>query len=261
MSNDNIIFPKYITIFCNDGENNKYLSRMGPTDLRLSKENIDEYCYFEVVEQIKNTNKIKIKVYTTGFGVYTHDNEYVDSSDDYKYQNTRNRNEFEIIRLERDGDNIFAIKSSNGNYVSRWGDAIRAAKKHIDKYCKFKIEEPYINKKIIDVKYESPKTIPEKEIKKSITCFEPRNENYNDEIITTFEETHTEKEISTWNSISGYELSMEIGKKAGLPLIGEIEIKFGAKYNQTNELGGSKEKEKSFKVTTPIKIPPRKKLQ
>lgn len=139
---DITLFPKYITIY-DKNHSKKYASRNGPEEIKFTKDEIDQYCYLNVYEQIDGTNKIKLKL-DNGNYVYTHSNQYIHSGG--------NASVFELIKLENEGENIYAIKSSNGNFVAVYDKNgmhnLKADRNSIDRYCKFKIEEPIIKKEI-----------------------------------------------------------------------------------------------------------------
>lgn len=258
MSSDIVIFPKYITIQAiNHTEN--YASRNGPTDIRFSKNNIDRYCYFEIIEQIEKTNKLKFKLDNGNF-VYTHGNEYVHSSGDYNV--VKNNDIFEFIRLENKGSNIFAIKSSNGKFVTIYDISgehkLKATKTSIDKYCEFKIEEPIIKKEIINVKYDLNKAVIN-QTSPEIAGRQTVNNNSNNDATSKIGYRYMKSETGTWNNSFGIEItrSMEFG--AGVPFIADTKFSIQISTSYTHEWGGSKTIEKEIYGDLSVIIPPRKK--
>lgn len=296
MTSDIVIFPKFITIK-DINHSKKYASRIGPFGVEFAKDDLDEYCYFEVIEQINGTNKIKLKLdngnivhlfksnddnkkYLTKNTVFKNlgntipmttridVNNYIHSSKDYDLY--KDNDIFEFIKLENDGSNIFAIKSvNNNNFVSVWDTKfpyddevkhmLKPDKKSIDKYCKFKIEEPYIKKEIINIKYYLDKANTKESTPEIAAKKYAENYNHDKDLVITLGYSYKKSETGTWNNSAGVELTSEITFSAGIPFIVSNELKLGLTASYTREWGSSKTTEKEINGNLQVSIPPRRK--
>jgi hypothetical protein len=256
---DITIFPKYITIQAINHTQN-YASRNGPTDVRFSKSNIDRYCYFEIIEQIKETNKLRFKI-DNGNYVYTHGNDYVHSSNDYNY--VKDKNTFELIKLENKGDNIYAIKSTNGNFVTIYDidgeHKLKAVKTSIDKYCEFKIEEPIIKKEIININYDINNAVIKQTSPEIAARQYVENNSHDSSTISRLGYSYKKSETGTWNNTVGVELTLGMEFSAGIPFVADSTFKIEISSSYTHEWGGSKTIEKEINGQLEVSIPPRKK--
>lgn len=260
MTSDITIFPKYITIFDKNHSKN-YASRNGPDEVKFTKGEIDKYCYFEIYEQIEGTNKIKIKLDNDNY-VFTHDNEYIHSSNDYNY--VKGKDIFEFIKIEINGEdeNTFAIKSTNGNFVAVYDKNgkhnLKADRGSIDKYCKFKIEEPIIKKEIINVKYDINKAV----INQTSPEFAGRQyvENSSDSSsLSKIGYRYMKSETGTWNNTFGIDITRGMEFSAGVPFVADVKLNIQISTSYSHEWGGSKTIEKEINGSLEVNIPKRKK--
>lgn len=238
---DITLFPKYITIY-DKNHSKKYASRNGPEEIKFTKDEIDQYCYLNVFEQINGTNKIKLKL-DNGNYVYTHSNQYIHSGG--------NASVFELIKLENEGENIYAIKSSNGNFVAVYDKNgmhnLKADRNSIDRYCKFKIEEPIIKKEIINIKYDISKAVIKQTSPEIAARQNVENNSYDSNTISRIGYSYKKSETGTWNNTVGVELTVGMS----------FEVQISTSYS--HEWGGSKTIEKEINGQLEVSIPPRKK--
>lgn len=255
MSSDITIFPKYITIY-DKNHSSKYASRDGPDGVKFTKNEIDQYCYLNVYEQIDKTNKIKLKL-DNGNYVFTHSNQYIHSG------GINNVTDFELIKLENEGDNIYAIKSTNGNFVSVYDKSgmhhLRADRNSIDKYCRFKIEEPIIKKEIINIKYDISKAVIKQTSPEISARQNVENNSYDSNTISRIGYVYKKSETGTWNNTVGVELTIGMSFEAGIPFIASANFEIQISTSYSHEWGGSKSIEKEINGQLEVSIPPRKK--
>lgn len=250
---DITLFPKYITIY-DKNHSKKYASRNGPEEIKFTKDEIDQYCYLNVFEQINGTNKIKLKL-DNGNYVYTHSNQYIHSGG--------NASVFELIKLENEGENIYAIKSSNGNFVAVYDKNgmhnLKADRNSIDRYCKFKIEEPIIKKEIINIKYDISKAVIKQTSPEIAARQNVENNSYDSNTISRIGYSYKKSETGTWNNTVGVELTVGMSFEAGVPFIASANFEVQISTSYSHEWGGSKTIEKEINGQLEVSIPPRKK--
>lgn len=252
---DITILPKYITIY-DKNHSGKYASRNGPDEIKFTKDEIDQYCYLNVYEQISGTNKIKLKL-DNGNYVFTHSNQYIHSG------GIKDVTIFELIKLENEGEDIFAIKSSNGNFVAVYDKNgkhnLKADRNSIDKYCKFKIGEPIIKKEIIDVKYDITKAVIKQTSPEIAARQYVENNSYDSSTISRIGYVYKKSETGTWNNTVGVEITIGMSFEAGVPFIASANFEIQISTSYSHEWGGSKSIEKEINGQLEISIPPRKK--
>lgn len=250
---DITLFPKYITIY-DKNHSKKFASRNGPEEIKFTKDEIDQYCYLNVYEQINGTNKIKLKL-DNGNYVYTHSNQYIHSGG--------NASVFELIKLENEGENIYAIKSSNGNFVAVYDKNgmhnLKADRNSIDRYCKFKIEEPIIKKEIINIKYDISKAVIKQTSPEIAARQNVENNSYDSNTISRIGYAYKKSETGTWNNTAGVELTVGMSFEAGVPFIASANFEVQISTSYSHEWGGSKTIEKEINGQLEVSIPPRKK--
>lgn len=149
---DIIKFKKYITISTKNSNSRycDYVSRWGNRDIKSKKNFLDEFCYFEVTEQLPGTNKIKLKLDN---GNYM----YIDNK--YKLYSSRNINDingkdiFNFIKIKDDNINgdEFIIENYNGYYLTLGHDGtINAFEKNLEKATHFNIKLNENNKPVTE---------------------------------------------------------------------------------------------------------------
>lgn len=246
------IIPKFFTIV--NLTSNRFASRNGGSEIKFTKHSIDQYCYMRLIKQIEGTNKI-IFAMDNGRIVCTYPSEYVHSTDNINDPSAI----FEFIRLE---DGNFAMRASNGKFVSAYDlggiTSLKACKVVIDKFCRFKIEEPYYKKQIVRVDYDLAKATIKDET--PISAGSLHVENKSSEPSSSTVTYSFEKSVEgTWNNTVGTELTVATSFSAGVPFIADTKLEISVTASASHSWGGSEGKRTTFSGQVSTTVPPMKK--
>lgn len=129
----------------------------------------------------------------------------------------------------------------------------------IDKYCKFKIEEPIIKKDIININYDINKAVVKQTSPEIAARQYVENNSYDGSTISRLGYRYMKSETGTWNNSIGIEITTGMEFSAGVPFIADTTFKIEISTSYTHEWGGSKTIEKEINGQLEVSIPPRKK--
>ncbi|KAG0274917.1 hypothetical protein BGZ96_004033 [Linnemannia gamsii] len=138
-TNSNVLFtvPNPFTIYNPVAQ--RFATRHGNDEVRMSKPVVDGYCFMTLVEQVQGTNKIRFCLDNGAVVFRASSNSNLHS----RFGNDKGTDTlFELIPRH---DGTFYMRADNGNYVSYYtssGPVLRASKPQPDQFCVFLIREP-----------------------------------------------------------------------------------------------------------------------